>query len=456
MYDIAIRNGKIIDLQQNRLLEKDIGIKNKKIEKIGFLSGDSKLTIDADGKYISPGFIDIHMHEEDYSLFPVRQGEKYDISLCMLRMGVTTAVAGNCGNNRQPLEELIENIRHYRNPVHYMSYIGHNFLRTQAGRTDRYTGADKNEIRKMQLMVEQAIELGAIGISYGLEYCPGIDFEEALAVAKPIFGREDILLSAHYRKDGSFALESIDEMVQLGRQAAVPFQISHLASCSGFGNMRESLERIQSYVDQGENIMADSYPYDAFSTYIGSSVFDEGCFENWNSSYEAIVLTEEPFRGVRCTKEIFETARREHPNMLAIVHVMNEEEIVEAIKHPLVLAASDGIYRNNAGHPRGAGTFPRILGKYCRDQKELSLFDAVSKMTKLPAQRLRLSRKGQIIEGYDADLTIFDYKKIIDRASFDNPQLAPTGIDYVIIDGKIALQSGEIVNPHLGQFISRQ
>lgn len=452
MLDIKIVNGKIIDVENKAIIEGDIGIKDGKITDIGSLSAEAGHIIDARGKHISPGFIDIHMHEEDFTL---TKKKEYDISDTMLNMGVTTCAVGNCGNNRQGIKELYDFINEKGNPVNYLSYIGHNFLRVEAGNTDIYKKSSKEQIEKMQKYVAEAIDFGAIGLSYGLEYCPGIDTEEAIAITKEIQGRDDLLLAAHYRKDAIHALESINEMAYIGRETKIPFQISHLSSCSAFGNMTEALNLIQEIRDRGTDILVDAYPYDAFCTYIGSAVFDEGCFETWGKSYDAIMLTEEPYKGIYCDKELFEKVRKEYPRMLVVANVMNEEEIIEALNHPLVMAASDGIYRNHSGHPRGAGTFPRIIGRFVRDMEVMEFFDAVYKMTHMPAKRLQLNKKGIIKAGYDADITIFNYDTIIDKATFREPQLRPEGIDYVIVDGRLAVEKGKTVNNTSGRFYKR-
>lgn len=452
MLDIKIVNCKIIDVVNKTIIEGDIGIKDGIITDVKNVPCQAKEVINAKNNYVSPGFIDIHMHEEDFSL---TMKKEYDISDTMLNMGVTTCVVGNCGNNRQSIEELYEFIKEKGNPVNYMSYIGHNFLRNEVGNTNIYKKSSKEQIEKIQSLIASAIDFGAVGVSYGLEYCPGIDTEEAIEVAKKIHGRKDILISAHYRKDSVFALDAINEMAMIGKETEIPFQISHLSSCSAFGNMTEALNLIENLKNSGIDLSVDAYPYAAFSTFIGSAVFDEGCFDLWNKSYDSIMLTEEPFKGMFCNKELFEKARKEYPKMLAVAYVMNEEEIIEALKYPLVMIASDGIYRNHSGHPRGAGTFPRVIGHYVRDKKVMEFHDAISKMTYMPASRLNLKRKGIIKEGYDADIVVFDYNTIIDKATFQNPQLRPDGIEYVIINGKIAVKGGNTVSNTLGKFYKR-
>ncbi|ABR46284.1 Amidohydrolase 3 [Alkaliphilus metalliredigens QYMF] len=450
MYDLKIINGIIIDFDTGQKKVCDIGIKKGKIDAIGNCPEDAKREIDASGKIIAPGFIDIHMHEEN-----LKEGgaNPIDISNRMLLMGVTTCVAGNCGNNRQSLEEFIHFIHHKGMPVNYLSFIGHNFLRNAVGSTDRYQKASKNEVEEMQKLLINAVDQGALGVSFGLEYAPGIDLEEVLDLCSVIEDRK-MLLAAHYRKDAKHSIPSIKEMMEISKQTGHPMQISHIGSSCAYGMMTEGLDTIQKGINLGLDITVDCYPYDAFSTYIGSAVFDEGCFGLWNKSYDAILLTEAPYKGMRCDEALFHKARKEHPDMLVVAFVMNEEEVIQAIKAPFVMVASDGLYRKGQGHPRGAGSFPRVLGKYVREKQELSLLEALKKMTLMPAKRLGLESKGEIKEGKDADIVIFDQNEILDGATFEDPQALPIGIDYVILKGEVAVENNIIIKGDLGKYIS--
>ena len=453
MLDIRITGGRVADIRNRQLKSVDVGVKDGKIVQTGTDLPDAAETVDAAGQVVSPGFIDIHMHEEDFSL---TQKKCWDIAECMLRMGVTTAVGGNCGSNRQQPSEMEDLMRLQGGPVNYLFFIGHNFLRDLVGNRDTRAASTPEQIEQMARMVKDAVDEGAIGVSYGIEYARGMTYEEELGICRYILGRDDLLLSAHYRRDAAGALPSIDEMADLCRDTGIPFQISHLSSCSAYGNMREALDLIQKYRDSGLDVLADSYPYAAFSTSIGSDVFAPGCLEWVGADYGDIELTDAPYEHVRCTKEIFEDARKNYPEMYAVAHVMREEEIAMALAHPLVMVTSDGLYRGHKGHPRGAGTFPRFLGKYVREEKLCDFFTGLEKITSIPAKRLRLdSRKGYLEEGYDADITIFAPKTIIDKATFAEPQLAPEGMGWVILNGKIALKGTEIVNGGCGQYIRR-
>ena len=454
MLDLKIINGKLIDTEKEQLLPLELGIKDGKIACIGKDLPDAQQTIDAKGCLVSPGFIDIHMHEEDFS---VTHKQGWDIAACMLRMGVTTAVIGNCGSNRQWPFEMEEFIATQGgSPVHYLSYIGHNFLRKIVGNVDPRAASSPAQIEQMARLVRDSVDDGAIGVSYGIEYAQGMTFEEELGICRYIMGRDELLLSAHYRRDGDLAIPSIDEMAALGRKTGIPFQISHLSSCSAYGNMQEALERIESYRAEDLDLTVDAYPYSAFSTDIGSDVFGPGALERLGASYADVELTDEPYEHVRCTEELFYEVRKNYPHMYVICHVMREEDIALAMAHPLVMVASDGLYRNHKGHPRGAGTFPRFLGKYVRDEKVCDFYTGIRKITSMPAQRLRLdSRKGYLKEGFDADITIFDYEQIHDNSTFDHPQLAPEGIEWVIVDGKIAAKGKAILDGSCGRYLRR-
>ncbi|WP_130805983.1 N-acyl-D-amino-acid deacylase family protein [Senegalia massiliensis] len=452
MFDIKIKDGTIYDFNDNSKKVLDIGITNGKIIKIEENIGQAKKEIDASNMVVSPGFIDIHMHEE--TIGNTVDNDDYDIANKMLLMGVTTGVGGNCGINKQSIKEFYDFVDKNGSPINYLLFIGHNYLREQVGIEDRYRKATDKEIEEMKVLLNEAIDYGAIGLSFGIEYSPGITLDEIVKLCEPLKGKE-VLLSAHYRKDVKYAIESVNELIDISKKTGIPMQISHLGSCAAYGMMDETLEVIQNAIDDGIDIEADCYPYEAFSTYIGSAVFDEGCFELWNKSYDSILLTEEPYKGVKCDQELFHKVRKEYPNMLVVAFVMNEKEVIEAIKSPFMSIASDGLYNKSQGHPRGAGTFPRILSKYVREEKELTMIDALKKMSLKPAKRLGLKHKGEIKLNYDADLVIFNPENIQDNADYLNPTVPPEGIEYVIINGEIAVEDNNIKESRLGKVIRK-
>lgn len=448
-FDIFIKNAKYPDYLDSDFKVANIGIIDDKIEYIGNETFDGINIIDAKDKIVSPGFIDIHMHEENFK----DEGEKYVISKMMLRQGVTTCVGGNCGVLHQTIKEFREVIeRSGGAPVNYIMLTGYNKYRTDLG-IGHYDKINKDQMNIIRYKMLEDINNGASGISFGIEYDPGITFDEMI-YAINCTKDDNLLITAHYREDAKKAVESVKEMIDIQNHINKRFQISHLSSCSAMGLMKKSLDIINEAIEKNSRLNYDTYPYNAFSTTIGSTVFDDGFLESYNKEYSDLLLTDEPYKNVRCNEKIFKEVRKNYPDMLVVAFCMNENEIIDAIKNKYGMIASDGIINNGKGHPRAAGTFPRVLGKYVRQEKVISLIDALKKMTIEPSKRLMIDdKKGQIKLGYDADITIFDENTIIDGATFDDINIASKGIDYVIVNGIIVYKDMNIVSENAGRFI---
>ena len=223
---------------------------------------------------------------------------------------------------------------------------------------------------------------------------------------------------------------------------------------AGFGQMAEFLAFIAEYRMNGLDVSCDCYPYYAFSTSIGAATYDEGWMERYHCGYDVIEICEGKYRGQRCTKEIFEEERREHPEHLTVCYVMKEADVDRALQDPNVMLGSDGIMNNGQGHPRAAGSFPRLFAEFVRRGK-LSLYEAVKMCTAMPADRMGLPRKGSLQAGADADIVIFNPAAVTDRATFAEPTLPPEGIACVLINGEIALRQGEIINGRLGKAVRK-
>jgi N-acyl-D-amino-acid deacylase len=198
----------------------------------------------------------------------------------------------------------------------------------------------------------------------------------------------------------------------------------------------------------------DCYPYFAFSTRLGTPTYDPGWLERYHCDYDVLEYCEGKYKGQRATAETFAELRRDFPECITVCYVMKEEDIRLAFRHPGVMLASDGLMNNGQGHPRAAGSFPRFLAEFAK-KGTLSLYDAIEKMTAMPADRLRLENKGRLNVGADADITIFDYEEIKDGATFAQPALPPQGIAYVLIGGEIALEKGEIVKETCGKAVRK-
>ncbi|ACB85424.1 N-acyl-D-amino-acid deacylase family protein [Natranaerobius thermophilus] len=452
MYEIVIKNGTIVD-PVHGCYKANVGIENGRIMTIS----NTKLTgtnyIDATDKYISPGFIDIHMHEdlpEDCVEWNEVKSIKYEIFKHMARMGVTTSIGGNCGLGDLNISKYYNIINKQGAPTNYLGFVGNVRLREAVGNHDCYAPSSNSQLKSMGQMLRKELKDGAIGLAFGLEYAPGTSLEEIIYLSKIVSEYPDKMVAIHYRFDASRSLEAIAEMIIVARETGVKLQISHIGSCSAFGYMEESLRMISEARKNNIDIMADVYPYDAFSTMIGSAVFDSGCFERWNKDYDSIVIGNGPYAGTTCDHKLFNHLRNNDPDTLAIAFVMDEEEVSKAIEHPLTMIASDGLLQQGKGHPRASSTFPRVLRKYVREDKRLSLQDAISKMTLVPANRIGLKDRGRLKEGFIADITIFDFDKITDKATYQEPVKPPVGIEYVLVQGKPVVFNGELTGDYPG------
>ncbi len=450
MYDLVVNNGSIID-PQDGIYQANIGIDDGRITEISPSVLSGRKEIDALNHFVSPGFIDIHMHEDELQDNQINP----QIANSSLLMGVTTSVGGNCGLGPADVNEYKEYIDNKGFPVNYLALLGHASLREEIGLSDRYSPATGSQIEKMIPLLHKGLADGAVGLSIGLEYTPGATIEELFTLSKTVAEYDDRMVAAHYRYDAERALEAVAELIIVARDTGVKMQISHLGSGTAFGKTEEALRMIESAYQAGVNLGVDVYPYDAFCSIIGSAVFDQGCLERWGVDYAALQVAEGKFLGENCTREIFDYKRKYEPDSMIVAFVMKEEEVKTAMQYHLAAIASDGRLINNQGHPRSAGTFPRVLGRYVRDKNCLDLETAIAKMTSLPASRLGLEKtKGRIKQGFDADITIFNYETVNDRATYKQPTTPPTGIEHVIVNGIEAVEKGRLTGYNPGKFIS--
>ena len=450
MLDFLLKNGSYPDFEAGKSVEANIGIKDGKIAYIGREEVPAAETVECKGRIVSPGFIDIHMHEENFN-----HSDDFIISKYMVKQGVTTCVGGNCGVVYQTVSEFRDALSERGGaPVNYLMMSGYNSYRGVLGlKLGHFDAASGEQRRKISEMIKKDIDAGAIGISFGIEYDPGITTEEIIEAVSG-FG-EGLLVAAHYRNDCIDDVKPVEEMIEIQSGIKQRFQISHLSSCSALGQMKSSLKLINDAIEKDPRLNYDTYPYNAFCTEIGSAVFDEGCFETWKKTYSDVLLTGEPYKNQFANKESFEDCRKNYPAMLAVAFVMNEDEITAAITNKYGMVASDGILNHGNGHPRAAGTFPRVLGKYVRVDNKLDMLTALRKMTSEPAKRLGLDgTKGMVKLGYDADITIFNPDAIIDGPTFEDIGKENIGIDMVIVDGKIAVKQNAIISETAGKFIS--
>ena len=455
MKTVLIYGGTVVDPSQNIECLADVVCKDGKIAEIlvspskedrDFLRDGFDLVIDATGKIVCPGFIDIHMHEDPYDA--ETDSILQNISKCMVRMGVTTAIGGNCGSNNAAPDHYLDVVDRDGYATNLALMVGHTFLRNQCSGISKYDRVEDKVISDMVELVERYLDAGCLGVSFGVKYIPGTCWEEIIALAK-LCQKGDKVVSSHVRNDVEGVFDACSELADIGREAGVKVQFSHIGSMGGYGQMKRLLAQIEGYHAEGIDLMCDCYPYDAFSTEIGATTYDAENFAAYQSDYSHILLCDGPYAGQRCTKEIFEEMRENRPDTMTVGYFMRQEDVDMALSAPYVMLGSDGILVGDQGHPRAAGAFPRFLKRYAASGK-MSLSEAVAKVTTMAAQRLQLDKKGSLKPGCDADIVVFDLNSVEDCATYTQAVLPPMGIDWVLIGGEAAIKEGQLVRDDLG------
>lgn len=452
MKRILIKNGRVIDPENNVDRIANVVIQGGKIEAVTDESCEADLVIDAADRVVCPGFIDIHMHEDPYD--PNTDELDKSIARSMVLMGVTTALGGNCGDNQWNPASYLDMLDRKGTAMNLGLLAGHTFIRRASGGMNKYSPVSDEVMKRMIRLGEESLEGGCFGVSFGVKYIPGTTGDELKGMAS-LCSPQRRLVASHVRKDVDGVFEAVNEMAELGKELDIPIQISHVGSMGGYGQMAELLKQIEGYRRDGVDLTCDCYPYDAFSTCIGATTYDDGFLSDYQSDYSSILICDGKYRGMRCTEEIFAELREKAPETVTVGYFMKSEDIEMALLDPEIMIASDGLRNKDQGHPRAAGTFPRVFARYVRTGK-LPLVEAVRKMTAMPAKRLGITNKGNLGVGADADLVIFDPKTIEDVADYHLPATPPKGIDYVLIGGETAVQAGVIKDDSLGRSVRFQ
>lgn len=449
-----IKNGLLIDPRNLIQAKLNLLIDEGKVKLVTTEEPEADTVIDATDKVVCPGFIDIHMHEEFVGPDgKIMDDDKKSIFRCSLRMGVTTVLGGQCGINRYDPVKYLDIVDRDGAPVNVAMLVGHGYMREAVGNKDKYAEATPEEMVAMEKKIEEALKAGCFGVSYGMRYVPGLNEAELLRTALPCVAQHK-MIAAHVRDDAAGIFAATYEFLEIAKKLGIPAQYSHIGSMAGFGQMKEFLGLIAEYKLNGLDVSCDCYPYYAFSTMIGATTYDDGWLERYHCDYDVIEICEGKYKGQRCTKEIFEEERRDHPEHLTVCYVMKEEDVDLALQTLNVMLGSDGIMNEGQGHPRAAGSFTRLFSEFVRKGK-LSLDEAIRMCTAMPADKLGLANKGTLRAGADADIVIFDPEKIKDNATFENPTLPGEGIDYVFIGGEIAAKDCQVVNASLGRAVRK-
>jgi N-acyl-D-amino-acid deacylase len=484
--DILIRNGKIIDGTGNSWYYGNIAVKNGKIVAIGRdINFPAKKVIDATGLIVSPGFIDVHTHiEDDENKQPTADNFIYD--------GVTTVITGNCGLSHTDIGTYLHWIDSLKLSINVASLIGHNDVRQAVmGRANRF--ATPAEMQQMEAIVDKAMRDGAVGFSTGLIYIPGTysSTQEVVNLAK-VAAKYDGVYTTHMRDEGDSVTNAIEEALTIGRLARIPVEISHfkLSGQQNWGRSKETVPMIIAARKEGIEVTIDQYPYTASSTSISTLIPDEILadgqdsiiarlqrpavkkyvinymlgrlnkrkLKHFNYAVVAYYEADTTYNGksieqINLLKGGKHTATAEAQTVIdimlnggasAVFHGMSEDDVKRIMQYPFNMFASDAsirVWNSNMPHPRGYGTNARVLGRYVREQKVISLEEAIRRMTSLPAQKFQLKDRGLLREGYAADIVIFDEKEVIDVSTYEKPHAYSKGFHYVIVNGGLTVDN---------------
>lgn len=473
--DLIIRNARLIDGTGTPSTHGDIAVTDDRIIELGALDDTTgAIEIDAGGKAVAPGFIDVHTHDDRALLVDPLMAPK-------VSQGVTTVVTGNCGVSLAPLRasqrppapldlvcpdaggffadfgDYLAALDAEPAAVNALCQVGHASLRVEAMDTlDR--PATPGEISAMRGRLEQALEDGAIGLSTGLFYAPAnaAPTDEIIELAQAVRAAGGIH-TTHMRDEGDGVSESLEETFTIGRSADVPVVVSH-HKCAGqanFGRSAETLALIDA-ARQRQTIGLDAYPYIASSTTLASGrrLGASRVLVTWSTPH--------PEAAGRDLDDVAADMGLDPADAVdalmpagGIFFMMDESDVRRILAYPGTMIGSDGLPHDEFPHPRLWGTFPRVLGHYAREQGLFSLEEAVRKMTSLPARHFGLADRGVLEPGAMADLVVFDPDTVIDTATFEQPKQPARGIELVVVNGRPVWRDGASTGARPGRAIRR-
>ncbi|MBL8122959.1 MAG: D-aminoacylase [Pyrinomonadaceae bacterium] len=494
-FDLVINNARIVDGTGNPWFHGSIGVRDGKIIKISrFELRNAAKTIDANGQIVAPGFIDVHAHTEDIFSNPTAEN--------FIRMGVTSLVTGNCGGSVTDVGEFLGRFKEKPLAINLATLIAHGSVRSKVmGLDDRAPTAEEQQ--KMNGLVEQGMKDGAVGLSTGLIYVPGTfaKTDEVIELAK-VASRYGGTYASHIRNEGNEVVDAIKEAINIGEQANMPVEISHfkIASRALWGQTATTIGLVEDARRRGLTVTVDQYAYTASSTSLDSRMpswaiaggreegkkrladpatkariitemkewLKKAKFKDFSFAYVASYRANPEFNGrniaeisriVRGKKklddqleQIFDMYQKGGAQM--VYRQMDEPDVQNIMRQPFTMIASDsGVRQFGSGvpHPRGYGNNARVLGRYVRELKIITLEDAIRKMTSLPAQTFNLRDRGQIREGFAADIVIFDDAKVTDKATYETPHQYAEGFSNVIVNGQVVFDGSRMTGTMSGE-----
>lgn len=492
--DILIVNGQILDGTGASAVPGAVGIRAGRIIAIGKVDAQAKRTLDARGAYIAPGFIDVHTHSEKIAEVPAAEN--------FLRMGVTSIITGNCGNSRTNVAAFFEEITKAGMTLNVATLIGHGSVREEGmgGKFIRAPSAAQLDV--MKGLVDRAMKEGAVGMSTGLIYVPGsfAKTDEIIELAK-VVAQHGGVYASHIRHETVRIFEALDEFLEITRKAGVRAELSHikLSGPTAWGKAEEVLARLDQARAEGLEITHDLYAYTASSTGLRQTIPDsalEGTREDFiarladpaqkaqiidgmkgilaragrkDYAYAVVArFADDPSLNGLTIPEAAKKSRgsdrlEDQIELLldmekrgggsGIFHGMDERDLRVFLSHPLTAVASDGGPRRlgeDVPHPRSYGNNARILARYVRELKTLSLEQAVRRMTQLPAQTFHLKDRGVLKPGTYADLVIFDLEKIANPSDFKDPHHYSQGFSHVLVRGVPVIDAGQLTEARPG------
>lgn len=471
MADLIIRNALVLDGTGAAGVEADVAVTGERITQVGEVTDSAPTEIDASGRVLAPGFVDVHTHDDGALLR--HPGMEFKLS-----QGCTSLVIGNCGFSAVPaipgereksgligvtatwtdLDGFRAAVAEADPAVNAMALVGHNTTRSAVmGLERRAPTAD--ELDEMRAFVRAAMDQGACGFSTGLVYEPGryCKTDEIVELARESADAGG-LYATHMRNEGDRLLDAVDEAIHIGVTAGLPVQISHHKSAGrrNWGKIGLSLAKVDAANASGADVTLDVYPYtagsgpmaqyfnlDAIDPELAEVIRFASCpaFREYEGRMAVDVAAE---LGVPVTQVIHDVITApEGDRTLCIQFIIDDADIEENLRHPLMMIGSDGIPDlRGQPHPRLFGTFPKVLGHYVREQGIIDLPEAIRRMTSLSCDRFGFVDRGRVAEGQFADLVVFDPATVADTATYDDPKQEATGIDLVVVNGRIALRDG--------------